>query len=442
MKRTIIIIILILATAGGTFWYIKNKQDTSGQSDTTGGSFFKDFFSFNQKSSNTNTNVNGGSSDTNNATGEGTSIDDPISNTQQDTDKLKQITDFAVAGFTTFIDTRPLPESVMPVSVTPIDTKTVKTKTNQTKVAVPSVEYVSALRYTARSNGHVYSQYLDTEASAKISNSTIPSIYEAYFGNNANAILYRYLSDNDSRIQTFLTHIDQPKGDFLQEDISGVALSPDSGGLFYLAPLGSDVAGYYMNFKDNNKVQVFTSAFTEWLPQWAGTSTIFLTTKPSWNTSGSVYITNLGKNNFTKLFGGIKGLTTLASNNAANVIYSSTTNIGPELGIYNIENHEFSKLPIRTLADKCVWSRDGVRVYCAKPNSIEGNKYPDNWYKGIVSFNDSIVVIDTNNKSYTTLVNTEDVSAIDAINLKLSQDEKKLFFMNKKDYTLWRLDLE
>lgn len=440
MKKTIIIIILILATAGGTLWYIQSKQATNNTSTTdTGTGFLKSFFSFNQNNtSNTTTNTtstDGTGTDT--ETGDATDTETP--NTTN-TNKLVQVTDFPISGLASFIDTRPLPESAIPETTTPI--KDAKGKLVQAKVIAPSVESVSALRYAARANGHIYSQYLDTGASAKISNATIPSIYETYFGDNGKAVVYRYLNNNDQTIQTFLTHTDGSKGDFLQEDISGIAISPDSNALFYLAPLGSNVAGYYMNFKDNNKIQVFTSAFTEWLPQWAGTSTIFLTTKPSWDTVGSIYATNIGKNNFIKVFSGLKGLTTLASNNAANILYSSTSNIGPELGVYNIDKHEFTKLPVRTLADKCVWSRDGIRAYCAKPNNIEGNKYPDNWYKGIVSFNDSIISIDTANKSYSTLVNTEDVQAIDAINLTLSQDEKILFFLNKKDSTMWRLDLE
>ncbi len=440
MRKTIIIIILILITAGGTFWYIQNKQNTTATSNTnTDTGFFKSFFSFTQKKSDTTTGT--GSDTTDTTTGTDTNGDGVVDTSVQNTPKLKQVTNFAISGFTTFIDKRKLPESAVPFSETPILTNT---KEKQVTPIIPKIEEesVSALRYVARSNGHIYSQYLDTEASAKTSNSTIPSIYETYLGNNGSAVIYRYLSNNNKTIQTFLTHTNQTKGDFLQEDITSVSISPDSVGLFYLAPLGSDIAGYYMNLQDNNKVQIFTSAFTEWLPQWAGTSTIFLTTKPSWDTRGSLYATNIGKNNFTKVFGGIKGLTTLASNNATNIIYSATTNIGPELGVYNIEKKEFTKLPVRTMADKCVWSRDGVRVYCAKPNNIEGNKYPDNWYKGITSFNDSIVVIDITNKSYLTIINTEDVSAIDAINLTLSKDEKVLLFMNKKDSTLWRLDLE
>jgi hypothetical protein len=440
MKRTIIIIILILATAGGTLWYIKSKQATSNTNTTTTNTgFFKSFFSFNQNNT-ANTTKDTASTDGTDTNTTGDTINTEANTTPTNNNKLRQVTDFAISGLGSFIDTRPLPQSAIPVTTTPV--KDAKGKTVQTKVTTPSVEYVSALRYAARANGHIYSQYLDTEASAKISNSTIPSIYETYFGDNGKAVIYRYLNNNDQTIQTFLTHTDGSKGDFLQEDISAVTISPDSNALFYLAPLGSNVAGYYMNFKDNNKVQVFTSAFTEWLPQWAGTSTIFLTTKPSWDTIGSIYATNIGKNNLVKVFGGLKGLTTLVSNNAANILYSSTSNIGPELGIYNIEKHEFAKLPVRTLADKCVWSRDGIRAYCAKPNNISGNKYPDNWYKGITSFNDSIVSIDTVNKSYSTLVNTEDIAPVDAINLTLSQDEKILFFLNKKDSTLWRLNLE
>jgi hypothetical protein len=460
MKKVIIILIVIIILGGGAFWYLsKPKTDpTTGEKTST----FKSFFSSsNITSSNTNPNDQGGEVLPNDS---GT-----IPEEQNKSDsKLKQVTDFAVAGLATFMDTRPTEESILPESpakateeiTTPTatdqtntkatstitkktDTKTKTTKVETPKIELPKVDIVPAIRFVARSNGHIYGQYLDTLASGKISNTTIPTIHEAVFAKEGQFVMYRYLNNATETVQTFFGTLGgATSGSFLPENIASVTTAPSGSQFFYLVPIGNDIAGYLGSFTDNKKTQIFTSAFTEWTPQWAQPNTIFMTTKPSYAFRGSVYSLNKLTSGFTKIFGGIKGLTTLASGTSGSILYTDTGSGRPSLGVYNITSHAMSPLGINTITDKCVWSQNGIDVYCAVPNNIGAGRYPDSWYQGLVSFNDSIIKIDSSNLSSSTIINTEDVSQLDAINLTLSPDEKTLFMINKKDSTLWSLDLK
>jgi len=63
------------------------------------------------------------------------------------------------------------------------------------------------------------------------------------------------------------------------------------------------------------------------------------------------------------------------------------------------------------------------------------------WYQGLVSFSDYFVKIDTNTGDYITIANSVDETPVDAVSLILDKDEENLLFINKKDYTLWGLDV-
>lgn len=457
MKKIIIISIVVIILGGGAFWYF-NKSGTVDPATGEKTSGFKSFFTFGNTAPSNDTQTN-----TNDAGGEVLPNETGAldQNNNLNTAKLKQVTDFAVAGVVTFMDTRPTDESLTPPNEAKpaevvVETPVVETKAPAKKadpkakpvpkvvvpkVELPKVDIVPALRFVARANGHIYEQYLDTLASAKISNTTIPTIHEAIFAKEGQFVMYRYLNNLNDTIQSFFGTLGgETSGAFLPENIASVSTAPSGAQFFYLVPIGNDIAGYVGSFTDNKRTQIFTSSFTEWNPEWAQPNTIFMTTKPSYLFRGSIYSLNKLTGGFTKIFGGIYGLTTLVSPSNS-ILYSNSESGAPVLGLYNITSHSFSPTGISTITDKCVWSSNGIDIYCAVPNDIPKGQYPDSWYQGLVSFSDSIVKINSSNLSSIEIINTENINALDATNLTLSPDEKTLFMINKKDSTLWSLDL-
>ena len=79
---------------------------------------------------------------------------------------------------------------------------------------------------------------------------------------------------------------------------------------------------------------------------------------------------------------------------------------------------------------------------CAVPNNITGNQYPDSWYQGLVSFDDFFLKINTVTGDKTTIANSIDGTPVDGTYLFLDKAESLLFFTNKKDSTLWSLDIK
>ena len=114
------------------------------------------------------------------------------------------------------------------------------------------------------------------------------------------------------------------------------------------------------------------------------------------------------------------------------------------LKIYDIANKTSNDLGLKSQPDKCVWSKTNTAIYCSVPGVIPAGNYPDSWYQGEVSFNDSIWKIDTKTSAFNLLISPSESLGenIDGINLFLDDKEGNLFFVNKKDSTLWALDLK
>ena len=245
----------------------------------------------------------------------------------------------------------------------------------------------------------------------------------------------------DNSINSFKATLGASKGEFLPQNIYSLSASLDKRKFFYLTEGSNGVTGTVGGFRDTKRDAVFGHPFTEWLSQWDSNQNVYLTTKPSYNVKGSIFILNTAKKTISKIFGGIEGLTTLINPQGSFVLYSYTTSTGPKLGVFNINKHTTIDLDTYGLPEKCVWSNDNINIYCAVPSVVTGNQYPDSWYQGLISFDDFFVKINTVTGEKGTIANSVEEIPVDATYLFLDKKENSIFFTNKKDSTLWSLDI-
>ncbi len=309
-------------------------------------------------------------------------------------------------------------------------------------------EYHTFVRYVETETGHIYEININTMKQKRVSNTTIPKIQEAFFEGNGEFVIVRYFNEDTKTINTFSAKIIYDEdigegsinGSFLTNNISSITSSKEK--IFYLEDLQTYSLGFIAMFDGSEKKQIFNSPFTEWLTQWENKN-IFITTKPSFATKGFMYsITEKGAS-FEKIIGNVFGLTTLVNNTGTKVLYSESTKGGFVLNSHNIKTKKTTRIPFETLPEKCVWSNDSVKFYCAVPERIERADYPDDWYKGLLSFSDNIWVFDTETKVINILAEPYSLAQakLDIIKPFLSEDGKYLFFTNKKDRVLWVLEL-
>jgi hypothetical protein len=329
----------------------------------------------------------------------------------------------------------------------------------------------SYVRYVARENGHVFEVDPKTGSSIELTNTLIPRIYEAYWVKGGNSVLLRYLTqDQLSRrdiIKTYLTHLDLPtennsgaavpgalgslRGEFLPNDISAVSISPNGTHLFYLEPIAEGVSGKIITLATMATKEIFRNSFSEWLPQLLDNGNVILTTKPSTNVPGFSYLYNPANKTLTRIIREKNALTTLSERGGSRILYSENLTGNTMLGFYDkqgvsaeegVVSHE-SPIPLATLPEKCVWSKNTTLLYCGAFTSTPRAQIPDDWYQGVLSFADSFWLIDTNTIEITFLADPKKSiqKEFDVFMPFIGNDEHYFFFTNKKDNTLWEMRL-
>ena len=317
-------------------------------------------------------------------------------------------------------------------------------------------EFAPALRYVDRVYGHVYQTFADQIDERKLSSTEILGVYEAYFGNKAISVIMRYLKSDDKMIETLVGSLPQDilGGDisengeitssFLPANITDLSVSADGSRVFYLFNTGTSAEaaiGTTLELASGKRTQVFDSPFTEWLSSWPNLKIITLTTKPAATVPGYMYFLDPATKNLVRVLGEINGLTTLTSPSGKMVLYSENN---LSTFIYHTDTKTSEPAGVRTLPEKCVWSKSDTAIYCAMPIATGGINYPDSWYRGEVSFSDQIWKINLESGITEIIADPTSESSlfIDAIKLALDENERYLFFINKKDSSLWKLGLE
>ena len=312
------------------------------------------------------------------------------------------------------------------------------------------------VRFIDRGAGHIFQANdlnLDIE---KISNTTLPKIYEGYWNKNLTAMVLRYLKDDTDYVTNFYAELRKPatstnlsttqyeiKGKYLLQSIDQVVVSPLGDKIFTWNIDGGNGVGYLSSFDDKSKVKLIDTPLTQMNIDWQDPLNVSMTTKGSGLSSGYSYLVNTKTGSITKFLSGIKGLSAKYSKDSKNIIYSSGGST-IKTSVLGTQNSTSTEVIFGTIVDKCVWSSlRKNEVYCAVPNEIPEGLYPDDWYKGKVSFVDKIWHLDTVTGEVHLIANLSLLSKdlIDATQLTLDPKENYLYFINKQDLTLWSLDL-
>ena len=311
------------------------------------------------------------------------------------------------------------------------------------------------IHYILRANGNIYETYTDSPEIKRLSITTIPKVYESTWLPDGIRLIIRYLKDNTENIETFSVKINPATttlntfeggvdGNHLPENIGEVAVNPTGDKIFYLTNNLNGSSGYVSLPTGLNKKLLFESPLIEWNISWPKESTITFTTKPSANIAGYMYFLNTSTGNFSRVFGGVSGLTTKTNPAVTKVLYSDSIAGTPKLYLFDVKTSANKLLPWNTFPEKCAWSNTDTNiVYCAVPKIFPTGDYPDSWYQGLVNFTDDIWMLNTDTMASTLIfdIQKETANNIDATDLQLDKKDNFLFFSDKTSLTLWSLNL-
>lgn len=393
----VLVIVLVFLFA---YYLLSKNPDGSTPSVTN---VFKNFFPFGGE-----TNTNNGNTPT--EVPEETPVEQPADFTQ----KLRKITSEQVAG-----------------------------------AGVIDVKAGSVLRYIEKATGHIFEVELFSPRAGRISNTTIPMVYEAFWGNKNDSLITQYLKEDDVTIDTYsitLKNISTStentiSGSAMSESISSVSTYGTS--VFYLEEGSEASFGYVSNFDGKNKKQIWNSPIKELLSQYVNARTVALTTKPEESTPGFMYFIDTVTGNTKKVLGNINGLSTLANPTGTSILYLDQGE-GAIMYTYEIKTMVNDATSPATFPEKCVWGKkDSNFIYCAVPKNFIRSGELTNWYKGFISTNDDVWKYDLKNKTSKIIADLtlESGEKIDLIKPVISDNDQYLVFVNKIDNSLWSLDL-
>lgn len=311
----------------------------------------------------------------------------------------------------------------------------------------------SAIWFIEKATGYVFSYDPNTAAQRQISNTTWVGGQEAYWGEAKNSPTFILRRSKNSTIENYLAKIStvgtstdsigELIGLTISPEISTIASSPKKDRYFYLISAPSGSIGYIGNFTGTGlPTQVFSSPYSKWQISWPEENIIIFQSAPQSDLDGLVYSLNLKTQALTRLLGGVRGLSSLSSPDGKKILYSDSS-LYLKVKLIEKDSPDLA-ITTSTLAEKCIWAKDSIKIYCSVPNSKPFGNYPEVWYQGLVNFSDSFWEINALTGATKQIYNPASASAkyqIDGVNLFLTKDETKLFFTNKTDYTLWQLNL-
>ncbi len=342
------------------------------------------------------------------------------------------ITAGPVAAGEVAFDIAPVLQSV----ITPLATTSSSTAPITPSMAPGDIE----VRYVDRESGNIYAYRVSVRSLTRISNKTLPGVQEVSWLTDGSLAFMRFLTKvgGTEHINTYALPSNGLGGYFLEQDISqALIIGPST--LFTLNTGSGSSVGSTAHADGTNAQTLFTSPLTSIIARVAG-SGVMAVTKATSELDG--YAFAVTGNTFTPVLGPLRGLTILPSPSGKQVLFSYVDSNIFHMAILDLSTGSVTKLPLATLAEKCVWASDDSALYCAIPVSITGNQ-PDDWYQGVSSFSDRIWRIDLNTRLATLVLDplVNGKVTIDAVNLTLDPNSQVLVFRNKIDSSLWAYSL-
>ncbi len=295
-----------------------------------------------------------------------------------------------------------------------------------------------AIRYAERGTGHIYDINLTTGEETRISGTTLQRAYTAVFNPQGDAVALTSIGDD--ALVTTLGELVQTgeEGSLtltnLPEGAREAGFSKMGEVLNFFVPDATGGTGYQYSLATRKTTTTFSIPLRDVRIVWGEITYAY--TIPSARSIGYVY--RVGTS-LEYLRSGGKGLQAFPYQGG--VIVGETTTEG-----LVVNDLTTGVVPVLSLfPEKCTTGMASSSViYCASPIALpEGNEYPDDWYKGVIGFNDTILEIDAPNRALKVISNLEEESGrpIDVSMMGSNEDGTMLYFVNKYDGALWVLDV-
>lgn len=307
------------------------------------------------------------------------------------------------------------------------------------------VKQSSVLRFVERATGHILEADMVEKSVSRITNTTIPRVEEAYFSSDGRV----FLRTNERGVETTYTgrvdsasstSLSQRKS--LRDHITSFAVHPKNQGITYiLKGTESGAVGISALIDDTKQREMVVFKNKDWdVRSFARGRTLYVE-RPADDVSG--YALELTQTGLSPILRNIPGLTVQTNASSTSMLYGTSENGTLSLFIKSDINSSPIKLPLHTIADKCVFSTQGKTAYCAQPTSPTGGEFLNRWYRGEIHTSDSWWKIDTS-LGVAELVFDPETEGGDSLDVEMpimNESGTHIAFRDARDWSLWILSL-
>lgn len=307
-------------------------------------------------------------------------------------------------------------------------------------IIIGSTTPTQTVRYIEQGIGTLYEVNLASLQETKLSDAIHTGISNAIWSPDGTYVILI----KDSAVNREVTLFDLTNNTNL-EPLSGVKLPPDADNFAFVSAdtfkyTRSDTEGtlgYSYHAPSGATTVLFSVPFTSISMSWGEETIIY--NRPSELHPGYAYV--LQKGNFIEGVGS-EGIGLTAFGSGQNILISKKDENNYYTGFVVSPDRADVKVAIPLLPEKCTVGKDTNEAWCGYPFERFRGDMPNDWYKGKLSTNDDLWLIDLVTGSAQLL---EDLQAaagadIDVVNLKIDSTGNRLLFNDLNTYALWLYD--
>lgn len=299
----------------------------------------------------------------------------------------------------------------------------------------------NGVRYLLKQDGHIMEIGPTGGAQTRISNTTIPKIFDAVWSRDASKTILKYIEGANTRTISAEFIATSTKAVVLPQSIISAVFAPDRDRIVYLIPTSSGSRIITANPDNTKQTEIVNLPFKDFDISWPEKNSIYFLSRPSGLSTGFLFRYDLARESLDKILGDIAGLQVKFSEDGQKLVYSAYNipDSKPRVFIYDLKTAKTSDLQNTGLAEKCAFAKTAKNIiYCAISQNPVPAVYPDAWLRGEASFNDSLwqINFETGEKKLLSDQN------FDIKQIKASSDDKFLYFTDKNNGSLWGLEIK
>lgn len=294
----------------------------------------------------------------------------------------------------------------------------------------------TGILYVEDGTGHLYHLNLKTDTATLVSGTTILGAYDATF--SAGGAYVAITSYQNQKKETVVGTVSLEGGNgtlsgkLLPEGATEISIDSAKRLVYYFLPNKDGGTGFAYHLDKETNTELFRVPLGHVRVLWG--SPTYLYTTPTPTERGFLY--KVEKNDLSFVTNGAPALSALKYENG--IVITSLFNSKPTSEVVGTGTPP--SLPIPLIPEKCTVSPERKYDFvCALPNVLGTGTYPDMWYKGLVSYSDTLWGVQIKDRTLTVLSDMQSESGREVDVAKIGTDGTglRVYLINKNDNTLW-----